>query len=260
MNEPMTYWKKYGLGIVFVACFVVAIVLMTWVDWGHFLSQQHEHHQTADWFGPSGYIWQWGTDTFSNWQADFLWEGLAVLLGAYLIFAGSTQSRDTSDRIEQMALDIERRVRGEQVARPAQQRTRAQALSGGIWRSKGLAYSLIAAGLISWALMTWMGWMEFSSQQQEHGEVATLFGTSGYMWQWARLTLENWQSDIIGHAALIILPAYLLYKGSAESRESDDQVEQALKRVQQALEEQPAKEKGPEALPAGVAVETRPRS
>lgn len=50
-----------------------------------------------------------------------------------------------------------------------------------------------------------------------------------------RLTRKNWQSDLMRQAALIILPAYLLYKQSSESRDSDDETEEALERFQQAL-------------------------
>lgn len=244
---PLSFWKKYGLGIAFLALFLVSWILQTWTGWGYFLSDQLQHHSTANVFGPSGYIWLWGQDTFSNWQSDLLWDGLIVLMGAYLIFQGSAESKDSDDRIEELAYSIEREVRGPTAAKEAEQATNRHVFDD-VWHNRGLAYSLIIAGIVAWALMTWMGWMYFASTQHEHGSTATLFGTSGYIWDWGRLTLENWQSDILGDVATVILSAYLLYKGSGMSRGSDDEIEQALQRIDQTLKskQQPA---APESTP-----------
>jgi hypothetical protein len=78
--------------------------------------------------------------------------------------------------------------------------------------------------------------MNFSSSAHEHRSTAELFGASGYIWDWGRLTLENWQSDILGNIAVVVGSTYLLYKGSGMSRGSDDEIEQALQRIQEAVE------------------------
>ena len=113
---------------------------------------------------------------------------------------------------------------------------------GDVWHSRGLAYSLIGAGIVTLALMTWTGWMNFVATQQEHGQTAHLLGSSGYVWDWMTLTLENWESDILGNAAVVILSAYLLYKGSGMSRGGDDEIEQTLQRIEQTLQERPAEQ------------------
>src|SRR5436305_2020476 len=128
-------------------------------------------------------------------------------MGAYLIYQGSAESKDSDERIEQMANSIERQVRGESQAEEAQQATNRHVLDD-VWHNRGLAYSLIGAGVISWALMTWTGWMNFSSNAHEHGSAAELFGASGYIWDWGRMTLENWQSDILGNLAVVIGSTY----------------------------------------------------
>ncbi|HZU13656.1 MAG TPA: DUF6766 family protein [Chloroflexota bacterium] len=250
----MTFWKKYSLGITLVILFLVAWVLMSWADWVHFWSQQILHHQSADVFGSSGYIWRWGLDTFSNWQADFLGQGIAVIMGAYLIFKGSEQSRDTSEEVQQIVQDIEREVRGPQAARQAEQRTQATVERGGPLRNYGLGYFLLGGFVLAWALMTWMGWMHFAATEQEHGQSAQVFGSSGYIWYWIRQTFMNWQADALGHAVLVIGSAYLLYKGSSESRGSMDQIKASVQRTRQAL--RPSEQQLPDGTP--VYVETRP--
>lgn len=235
--EPRTrgFWHKYGLGIAFLAMFLVSWIIQTLTGWQNFVSDQADHHSAATVFGSSGYVWMWATNTLTNWQSDLLWDGLLVFMGAYLIYSGSAESRDSDDRMEQLASSIERDVRGPAAAREAEQGTSRHVL-GDVWHHRGLAYSLTIAGLVAWALMTWTGWMQFASNQHEHGSMAQLFGTSGYIWQWGRLTFSNWQSDILGNAATVILSAYLLYKGSGMSRGSDDEIEKGLQRIQQAVQ------------------------
>src|SRR5579871_6855860 len=113
-ESPVAIWKKYSFGIVLVALFLAAWAVMTWSDWVYFVAQQADHHQPAEVFGSSGYVWRWGLDTFSNWQADFLGQGLGVVFGAYLIFRGSEQSKDSDEEVQQIVQDIERQVRGPQ--------------------------------------------------------------------------------------------------------------------------------------------------
>lgn len=99
--------------------------------------------------------------------------------------------------------------------------------------------------------------MNFAADQHEHGSTAQVFGSSGYIWAWGRLTFENWQSDILGDAVAVILSAYLLYKGSNVSRGSDDEIEQALQRIKQALEGKQRTQ--PQSAGENVVREARPR-
>ncbi len=45
-----------------------------------------------------------------------------------------------------------------------------------LWRSYGLSLALVALFSFSWFLQTWMGWVEFVAEQQQHGQVAEAFG------------------------------------------------------------------------------------
>ncbi len=230
-------WKNYGLGIALMGLFLVAWALMSWTGWVRFVAQQQEHHESAHWFGLSGYIWQWGVQTFSNWQSDLLGEAIAVVLGAYLIFRGSQESKDTEDHIDEMVQRIERRLDSRDGADATLSSGQAQKGRGGVMRGYGLAIVLFAAFALSWIAQTWMGWMYFVSQQHEHHQAASVFGSSGYVWDWAVTTLQNWQSDIMGQGAIVILSAYLIYKNSAQSRDTGDRIEQVVQRIEQRVEQ-----------------------
>ena len=38
-----------------------------------------------------------------------------------------------------------------------------------LWRNYNLSIVLAIMFLVSWALQTWMGWAQFSAEQQAHG-------------------------------------------------------------------------------------------
>jgi hypothetical protein len=113
-----------------------------------------------------------------------------------------------------------------------------------VWRDYGLSITLIGLFLVSWALQTWMGWSEFVSDQQAHGEVAEAFGDNGYFWSWGQATFENWQSEFLQVFVFVVLTTFLVHKKSHESPDSDYDTEAALRRIEakvDALERKAAK-------------------
>ena len=101
----------------------------------------------------------------------------------------------------------------------------------------GLAWVLLALFLTSWAMQTWTGWREFQSEQQEHGQTAQVFGDSGYVWNWSRATFENWQSEFLQVLAFVTLTSFLIFKGSPESRDGDDEMQAKLDRIERQIGE-----------------------
>lgn len=51
-----------------------------------------------------------------------------------------------------------------------------------LWRDYSLSLVLAAMFIGSWLIQTMTGWLEFLAEQQEHGEAASVFGPSGYVW------------------------------------------------------------------------------
>lgn len=103
-------WKNYNLSIVLASLFLIAWVLQTWTGWRHFAAEQLSHGETAAWFGPSGYIWQWAAATMENWQSEFLQLLTFVVLTAYLIHKGSHESKDTDDEMMALLKRLEKRI------------------------------------------------------------------------------------------------------------------------------------------------------
>lgn len=101
----------------------------------------------------------------------------------------------------------------------------------------GLAWVLLALFLVSWAIQTWTGWEQFVAEQTEHGQSAQVFGQDGYIWNWGEATFENWQSEFLQLLTMAVLTSFLIYKGSAESRDSDDEMQETLARIERRLDE-----------------------
>src|SRR3712207_2319354 len=72
-----------------------------------------------------------------------------------------------------------------------------------LWRDYNLGMVLFALFAVSWVAQTWFGWREFAAEQAEHGAAAQVFGPDGYVWNWARATFENWQSEFLQLLAMV---------------------------------------------------------
>lgn len=101
-----------------------------------------------------------------------------------------------------------------------------------LWKNYNLSIVLFFLFFISWVLQTWTGWVEFVAEQQEHGQSAQWFGPSGYVWPWMQATMENWQSEFLQLLTFVILTAYLIHKGSHESKDSDEEMMALMKRIE----------------------------
>lgn len=104
-----------------------------------------------------------------------------------------------------------------------------------VWKNYNLSIVLFTLFLVSWIGQTCVGWVEFVAAQQEHGQTAQWVGEGGYLWAWAQATLENWQSEFLQLFCMVVFTAFLIHKGSAESRDSNDRMEQVLLRIERRL-------------------------
>jgi hypothetical protein len=106
-----------------------------------------------------------------------------------------------------------------------------------VFRDYALGWVLLSLFVLFWVGQTLVGWQEFLAEQSEHGQVAQVFGDGGYVWNWARTTLENWQSEMLQLFAMVVLTSFLIFKGSPESKDGDDEMKETLARLERRLEE-----------------------
>ena len=105
-----------------------------------------------------------------------------------------------------------------------------------LWHDYGLSITLFALFGLAFVGHTFTGWMQYAADQASHGEDATVLGDSGYVWYWAEWTLQNWQSEFLELGVIVVLSSVLIHKGSAESKDSDDEVKELLESIESKLD------------------------
>ncbi len=103
-------WHDFGLSIALVILFTVSLALQTWMGWNEFVAEQRDHGTQPQAFGEDGYIWRWGESTFENWQSEFLqifWTATGL---AFLYAFGSSESKDSDERLESKMDEILKRL------------------------------------------------------------------------------------------------------------------------------------------------------
>ncbi len=100
-------WSNFGLSISFAVLFLVSWGAQAIAEWGSFRQEQIKHGEPVL-FGD--YLIQFGQSTFENWQSEFLQLFSFVVFSAILIHHGSAESKDGTDRIEQIVKRIERKI------------------------------------------------------------------------------------------------------------------------------------------------------
>jgi hypothetical protein len=105
-----------------------------------------------------------------------------------------------------------------------------------LWRDYSLSITLGTLFIVSWVIQTTAGWFEFAADQHAHGQAASAFGPDGYFWTWAEATFENWQSEFLQLFTFVILTTFLIHRQSHESRDSEDEMQAKLDRIEKAVE------------------------
>jgi hypothetical protein len=100
------------------------------------------------------------------------------------------------------------------------------------WEGFGLSLSLLVLFLIVWFGHGLAEWQEYKSQQEQHNQPVEL---SGYVDTFTKATLENWQSEFLQVFAFVVLAGLYIHRGSAESKDGEDEMMQALKRIEAKL-------------------------
>jgi hypothetical protein len=77
-------------------------------------------------------------------------------------------------------------------------------------------------------------WHEFVQSQKSHQEPVVV---QDFVAEFSASTLENWQSEFLQLFSFVVLSAILIHHGSAESKDSDDRMEQTLRRIEQRLDQ-----------------------
>jgi uncharacterized protein DUF6766 len=101
------------------------------------------------------------------------------------------------------------------------------------WKDFSLSIVLSVLFLLSWIGQAISEWQVFTDEQQTHGEAARV---GDFLAQFSQSTLENWQSEFLQLFSFVVLAALFIHKGSAESKDSDEKMHEALQRIENRLD------------------------
>jgi hypothetical protein len=206
------FWKNNGLSVVLIALFVASMVgqaLTGWVDSNRDASAHGQPPTTLSNYLSSGHFWE---ATGENWESEFLQMAAFVLLTVFLRQKGSSESKRI-DVVEPVDLDPRDHASDPEAPGPVRK-------GGFILRlyenSLGLTFALLF--VMSVAIHAAGGLGEYNAEQEEHGQPQVTLG--GYMSSsrfWFE-SFQNWQSEFLSLAAMVIGTIYLRQRASAESK------------------------------------------
>jgi len=108
-----------------------------------------------------------------------------------------------------------------------------------LWRNYSLsivAGLLFLAGLVGFAVVKWFDY------RYELSLNGANIDAGNYVLRLASIVLSNWQSELLNVLAFVVLGALFVHKNSSQSRDSMDEVQEALARIERRLDELSAAE------------------
>jgi hypothetical protein len=207
------FLRNNGLTLAAAAAFVVAWLLgQALTGLQAYNADQAEHGEPS--IGLAEYLRtsHFGEATFENWESEFLQMGAYVLLTVGLRQRGSAESKP---------LEGDEPVDED----PAGHRTDPDApwpVRRGGWalaiykRSLSLAFFLLFAAAFLLHALT--GAAAYSEEQAAHGEATVSAWEYVHRSQFWFESLQNWQSEFLAVASIVVFTIFLRQQGSPESK------------------------------------------
>jgi hypothetical protein len=101
-----------------------------------------------------------------------------------------------------------------------------------VWREFSLGLILMILFFATWVGHLIAEWQVFTDEQLAHGAEPQI---GDFVAEFAKATLENWQSEFLQLFSFVVLAALYIHKGSAESKDGEENIEASLRRIEQHL-------------------------
>jgi hypothetical protein len=207
----MRLFKDNSLTITLMLLFAGSIVGQWLTGWHVALADAARHSQPGVSLASYSSSAEFLSSVFENWESEFLQMSAYVVLTAFLVQRGSSESKDPDGppRDDNLA---------QQAARPESPAIlRRGPLARQLYaRSLGIALGVLF--LLSF-VMHWTQSARAAAQEAlEHGKVApTVLGYLADPQLWFE-SFQNWQSEFLSTAVLVVLSIFLRQRESPESK------------------------------------------
>ncbi len=204
-------FKNNGLTIVLMLLFLGSIIGQ-WLTGVHFENEQLREHGEEP-IGAIAFLSdpQFLSTVFENWESEFLQMSAYVVLTAFLYQKGSAESEDPDKPSR------DGRLANARFAPDAPSAVRKGSAARWLYaHSLGIALFVlfIASFLLHWKFSAKLA----AEEAQLHGEEAKSIGeylTDAQLWF---ESFQNWQSEFLSTAVLVVLSIWLRQKDSPESK------------------------------------------
>jgi hypothetical protein len=209
-----TALRNNSLGLVFGLLFVLVLVAQARAGLADFNQQEISAGLEPVSFWRYVSSASFGSDVAENWQSEYLQFALYIFLTVWLVQRGSPESKEVDKAGPES--DEEQKV-----GRYADENSPAWARVGGVrlWlfsNSLGLVMGLLF--VLSWLAQSVAGAAAFNERQL--ADLQDPVPWARYLTEpdfWNR-TLQNWQSELLAVASMVILATYLRQRGSSQSK------------------------------------------
>lgn len=207
-----SFFYRNGLSIVFLLLFIFTLAAQAVTGWQDHNNTLEDQGKSDIGFGAYLHTGHFISSTFENFQSEFLQMALYVVLTIYLRQEGSSESKK---------LDGKEPVDRE----PKSSKDAPYPVKKGGWILKLYSMSLSLAFfllfLISWALHLYGSFKDHNEEQVLNGKplmsMPEFIAEPSFWFE----TFQNWQSEFLSVASIVILSIYLRQKGSPESKPVD---------------------------------------
>jgi hypothetical protein len=207
--------RENGLSIVLLSLFLLFWVGQSAAGHREYNSDQQEHNQPQVGYLSylaSAHFWE---ATAENWESEFFQMFGYVILTAFLFQKGSSESKKPGEP-EPVDRDP-RNSRRKNAPWPVRR-------GGFVLKlyENSLSLAFLLFFLVSITMHAVSGASVYNEEQVEHGQpeqlsVLQYAGTSRFWFE----SLQNWQSEFLAIAAMVILSIFLRQRGSPESKPVD---------------------------------------
>jgi len=211
-SRKNTFLYENSLSLVFVTMFLITLIAQGLTGWHVHNSELNQNHvpsiSLASYLQSGHFI----SATFENFESEFLQMALYVILTVGLRQKGSAESKSLDEPEE---VDKEPQPK-EDAPWPVKK--------GGLilkLYQNSLFIVFVILFTVSWGLHLYGSWVDHNEENLLHGQPADSIAnylTQANFWFEA---FQNWQSEFLSIASIVIFTIFLRQKGSPESKPVD---------------------------------------